>query len=119
MTRSFLSAFLAAARKMEPGDPNAESTTLGSMIDPESAARIETWVTEAEAAGARILLPARREKSKLWPVVAADVPRGAKLREEFEFLGSREIEEDDVGTRARDDCQRVVAADMMPGPRGI
>ena len=78
---AFLSAFLAAARKIEPGDPNAESTALGSMIDPESAARVETWVAEAEAAGARILLPARREKSKLWPVVAADVPRGAKLRE--------------------------------------
>jgi acyl-CoA reductase-like NAD-dependent aldehyde dehydrogenase len=78
---AFLSAFLAATRKIEPGDPNAESTILGSMIDPESAARIEAWVTEAEAAGARILMPTRREKSKLWPVVAADVPRGAKLRE--------------------------------------
>ena len=77
----FLTAFLAAARKIEPGDPNSDSTTLGSMIDPESAARIEAWVAEAEAAGARILLPVRREKSKLWPVVAADVPRGAKLRE--------------------------------------
>jgi acyl-CoA reductase-like NAD-dependent aldehyde dehydrogenase len=51
------------------------------MIDPESAARVEAWVAEAEAAGARMLLPARREKAKLWPVVAADVPRGAKLRE--------------------------------------
>lgn len=78
---AFLAAFLAAARKIEPGDPNAQSTTLGSMIDPESAARIEAWVAEAEAAGGRILLPVRREKSKLWPVVAADVPRGSKLRE--------------------------------------
>ena len=78
---AFLSAFLAAARKIEPGDPNSDSTTLGSMIDPESAARIEAWVAEAQTAGARILLPVRREKSKLWPVVAADVPRGAKLRE--------------------------------------
>ena len=77
----FLAAFLAAARKIEPEDPNADSTSLGSMIDPESAARVEAWVAEAEAAGARMLLPARREKSKLWPVVAADVPRGAKLRE--------------------------------------
>jgi acyl-CoA reductase-like NAD-dependent aldehyde dehydrogenase len=77
----FLSAFLAAARKIEPGDPDAESTVLGSMIDPESAARVESWVAEAETAGARILLPVRREKSKLWPIVAAEVPRGAKLRE--------------------------------------
>jgi acyl-CoA reductase-like NAD-dependent aldehyde dehydrogenase len=78
---TFVAAFLAATRQIEPGDPNAESTILGSMIDPASAERVETWVEEAKEAGAKILLSGRREASKLWPVVAADVPPGAKLRE--------------------------------------
>ena len=111
---AFLAAFLAAARKIEPGDPNAESTTLGSMIDPESAARVESWVAEAEAAGARILLPMRRENSKLWPVVAADVPRGSKLREREIFGPVATVEAfddfDDALDRANDSAYGLQAS---------
>jgi glyceraldehyde-3-phosphate dehydrogenase (NADP+) len=110
----FLAAFLAAARKIEPGDPNADSTSLGSMIDDESAARVEAWVAEAESAGARILLPARREKAKLWPVVAADVPRGAKLREREVFGPVATVEAfddfDDALERANDSAYGLQAS---------
>jgi glyceraldehyde-3-phosphate dehydrogenase (NADP+) len=82
---AFVSAFLAAARKIEPGDPSDDSTTLGPMIDSDNAVRVESWVEEAKAAGAKLLLPLRREGAKLWPVLAADVPRGAKLREREVF----------------------------------
>ena len=51
------------------------------MIDTESATRVESWIDEAATAGAQILLPARREGSKLWPVVVANVPAGTNLRE--------------------------------------
>jgi acyl-CoA reductase-like NAD-dependent aldehyde dehydrogenase len=102
----FVTAFLAAARKIEPGDPDSETTTLGSMIDTESAARVESWVGEAEKAGAKILLPARRDGAKLWPVVAADVPRGAKLREREIFGPVATVEAfddfDDALARAND-----------------
>ena len=81
----FVSTFLAAARKIEPGDPSDDSTTLGPMIDSDNAVRVESWVEEAKAAGAKLLLPLRREGAKLWPVLAADVPRGAKLREREVF----------------------------------
>jgi glyceraldehyde-3-phosphate dehydrogenase (NADP+) len=81
----FVSAFLAAARKIEPGDPSDDSTTLGPMIDSDNAVRVESWVEEAKAAGAKLLLPLRREGAKLWPILAADVPRGVKLREREVF----------------------------------
>jgi acyl-CoA reductase-like NAD-dependent aldehyde dehydrogenase len=77
----FLAAFLAAAKRIEPADPSGSGTVLGPMIDSESATRVETWVAQAAAAGAEILLPARREGSNLWPVVAAGVPAGTNLRE--------------------------------------
>jgi acyl-CoA reductase-like NAD-dependent aldehyde dehydrogenase len=111
---AFLAAFLAAARKIEPGDPNAESTTLGAMIDPESASRIEAWVAEAKAAGAQILLPPRREGAKLWPIVAADVPRGSKLREREIFGPVATVEAfddfDDALARANDSAYGLQAS---------
>ncbi|HYR45364.1 MAG TPA: aldehyde dehydrogenase family protein [Thermoanaerobaculia bacterium] len=81
----FLDAFLAAARAIEPADPAAAATVLGPMIDEEAARRVESWVEEARRAGAKILLEPRREGSRLWPVVAADVPAGAKIREREVF----------------------------------
>lgn len=102
----FVSAFLAASREIEPVDPAREAAVLGPMVDSESAKRVETWVAEAAAAGAEILLPARREGTKLWPVVAAGVPPGAKLREREIFGPVATVEEfeqfDDALARAND-----------------
>ncbi len=81
----FVSAFLAASKEIQPADPADPSAVLGPMIDSENAGRVESWVEEARQAGAKLLLPARREGSKLWPVVAADVPRNAKLSEREVF----------------------------------
>ncbi len=85
IAETFLEAFVGAAREMTPADPSDPSTVMGPMIDEESARRVESWVEEARAAGARLLLPPRREGSRLWPVVAADVPRGAKIRDREVF----------------------------------
>jgi acyl-CoA reductase-like NAD-dependent aldehyde dehydrogenase len=85
IAEAFLGAFLGAARRMTPCDPSDSSAVLGPMIDEESARRVEAWVEEARAAGARLLLEGRRQGSKLWPVVAADVPAGAKIRDREVF----------------------------------
>jgi acyl-CoA reductase-like NAD-dependent aldehyde dehydrogenase len=77
----FLTAFLDATKTIEPSDPASSSAVLGPMIDSESAERVTSWIEEAKQAGAKLLLPARREGSRLWPVVAANVPVGAKLRD--------------------------------------
>lgn len=82
---SFLSAFLAAAKRIEPSDPAQPSSVLGPMIDDENAVRVETWVAEAEAAGATVLLRPRRDGARLSPAVAADVPAGTKLADREVF----------------------------------
>ena len=81
----FLEAFLDAARSIEPKDPSDPDAVLGPMIDEENARRVESWVEEARQQGARILLAVRREGSRLWPVVARDVPAGARIREREVF----------------------------------
>jgi acyl-CoA reductase-like NAD-dependent aldehyde dehydrogenase len=81
----FLAALLTATKEIEPSDPAESSTVLGSMIDSESAERVASWVEEARQGGAKLLTPARREGSRLWPVVAAKVPEGAKLSDREVF----------------------------------
>ena len=81
----FLRAFLAAARGIAPADPADPAAVLGPMIDEENARRVESWVEEARAAGAKLLLTPRREGSRLWPVVAAEVPDGSKIRDREVF----------------------------------
>jgi len=81
----FLEAFLEAARKIQPGDPTDPATVLGPMIDEASAKRVEEWVEEAQRQGAQLLLRPRREGSRLWPVVASDVPPGARIRDQEVF----------------------------------
>jgi len=103
---SFVSAFLAAAKRLEPADPAEPSTTLGPMIDLENAVRVESWAEEARRAGAKLLLPPRRDGAKLWPIVAADVPHGTKLREREVFGPVATVEAfdgfDDALARAND-----------------
>ncbi len=83
--RPFLDAFLAAARRIEPGDPADGKTVLGPMIDEESARRVESWVEEARKAGAKLLLEGRREGLRLSPVVASETPPGARIRDREVF----------------------------------
>ena len=82
---AFLEAFLEAARRIQPKDPSDPTALMGPMIDEENARRVESWVEEARVAGARILLGGRREGSRLWPIVAAEVPRDAKIRQREVF----------------------------------
>ena len=77
----FLAGLLAATKKIEPSDPSDTTAVLGPMIDSESAERVSSWVEEARQAGAKVLLPARRDGSRLWPLVVEEAPAGTKLRD--------------------------------------
>jgi len=48
-------------RKLKAGDPRSEDTFLGPMISENDARRIEQWVNEAAAAGARVLCGGKRD----------------------------------------------------------
>jgi len=57
---TFKSQLIAAAEKLRWGDPLLEQTFLGPLISDEAACRVETWVNEALARGARLLCGGRR-----------------------------------------------------------
>ncbi len=48
------------ASKLRVGDPFDEQTNLGPLISEDDACRVEQWVDEAVAAGARVLCGGRR-----------------------------------------------------------
>jgi glyceraldehyde-3-phosphate dehydrogenase (NADP+) len=119
----FLEAFLRAARAIEPKDPSDPTAVLGPMIDEENARRVEGWVEEARQQGARILLGVRREGSRLWPVVASDVPAGAKIREREVFGPVATVEPfdglDEAVARANDTEYGLQAAVFTRDVRSI
>jgi len=69
----FVDALLARVAALKVGDPLEEETDVGPLIDNVSAERVEEWVAEARAAGARVLAGGHR-RGTLWaPTVLADV----------------------------------------------
>ena len=75
----FIKELVARARGVMVGHPLDENADLGSMIDEGASRRVETWLAEAVAAGARVLCGGRREGTRFAPTVVADCPPEAKL----------------------------------------
>ena len=67
------------ATRLIAGDPLDERTFLGPMISTEDAMRIEQWVGEAVAAGARVLCGGRREGAFYEATILENVPRDQKI----------------------------------------
>ncbi len=82
----FREAFLAEVQaKALTGDPRDPQTLVGPMITKEALEQAVGWIKDAEAAGAKLLTPLRREGSVLHPVVLENVPREAAINREEAF----------------------------------
>jgi acyl-CoA reductase-like NAD-dependent aldehyde dehydrogenase len=81
----FTAALVEKAKALRVGHPLDEEAGLGSLIDEEAAARVERWLEEAKAAGARVLCGGERDGTRLQPAVVENCPRDAWLscREAF------------------------------------
>jgi aldehyde dehydrogenase (NAD+) len=68
-----------AVRMLTTGDPTDDAVDVGPLINEDAARRVETWVQEAVAAGARVLTGGSREGAGYAPTVLTDVPSTAKV----------------------------------------
>ena len=83
---AFAAELVSLVEKLKVGDPLDPSTDIGPMIEEDEAVRIDAWVKEAEAAGARVLTGGRRLGGAMYaPTVMTDVPTDAKLCAEEAF----------------------------------
>jgi glyceraldehyde-3-phosphate dehydrogenase (NADP+) len=68
----FSERFVAAVGALRTGDPMADTTDVGPMIDRANAERAAAWMSEAVAAGARIAVGGRRQGAVIEPAVLLD-----------------------------------------------
>lgn len=68
----FVARVAAEARTLRLGDPMDPATDVGTLIDEQAARRVEAWIGEAVAAGARLLTGGRRHGAAVEPTVLAD-----------------------------------------------
>jgi acyl-CoA reductase-like NAD-dependent aldehyde dehydrogenase len=67
--QAFLDRFVPKVEALKLGDPLAEETDVGPMIDEPAAQKVESWIIEAREAGANLVTGGRREANMLWPTV--------------------------------------------------
>ena len=75
----FVEHLVASTRRLVVGDPLAETTDVGPMIDPASAEKTESWVKEALAEGAKALTGAVRRGTVFEPTVLVDARPDLKV----------------------------------------
>ncbi len=68
----FLTAFVERVRALAVGDPLDEKTEVGPMISLDAARRVESWVEEAVAGGAKRLTGGKREQAIYYPTVLTE-----------------------------------------------
>lgn len=56
----FADKLVARVSKIKSGDPAAEETIVGPLIDETAARRVESWIGEAVAQGAKVLIGGKR-----------------------------------------------------------
>ncbi len=66
---SFVQRFTELVKALKNGNPEDHATDVGVLIDEDNAKRVEAWVNEAVAAGAKVLCGAYRDKSYYHPTL--------------------------------------------------
>jgi acyl-CoA reductase-like NAD-dependent aldehyde dehydrogenase len=84
--------FVDATRRVRLGDPRDPEVFVGPMIDEANACRVEAWIAEAVAQGARVLTGGPRQGALVPPTVLTQVPAGARLACEEAFAPTVNLE---------------------------
>ncbi|MDF9815989.1 aldehyde dehydrogenase family protein [Streptomyces sp. SPB162] len=61
------------------GDPSDDATDVGPLVDENAAKRVECWVDDAVAKGAKLLTGGTREGASYAPTVLTEIPADAIL----------------------------------------
>ena len=99
----FVTELLPRVEALRTGDPLAEETDIGPLIDQANSDRVEEWLDEARAAGATVLSGGVREGSVWRPTVLADAPEDVRVSCEEAFAPV-------VGLTRFDDVSEAIAA---------
>ena len=79
MADLFTTKLLLQVARLKAGDPSDDTTVVGPLIDPAATQRVEAWVEEAVAQGARVLLGGKRLGTVLEATVLTNVKPDMKV----------------------------------------
>jgi len=65
--------------RLVSGDPSSDTTDVGPMISESAAERVESWVAEAVAGGAKVLAGGKRDGANFEPTVVVDATPDMKI----------------------------------------
>jgi len=85
VSQTFLDLLLDKVKHLKVGDVLEEHTDVGPMISLEAAERVERWIAEAVAAGARVELGGKRNGVFLQPTVLTHTSAAMKVNCEEVF----------------------------------
>ncbi|MCL2567338.1 MAG: aldehyde dehydrogenase family protein [Alphaproteobacteria bacterium] len=75
-----------AVLKLKVGDPTSENTDVGPLITEKEAARVESWVNEAIAEGAKVLCGGKRISATMFePTLFLEPSKQSKVSTEETF----------------------------------
>jgi len=81
----FLEKFTERTKKLKYGDPLDATTDVSVMIDEDNAIRIETWINEAVADGAKLIYGGKRTGSYVEPTILTNTTTKMKINAEEAF----------------------------------
>lgn len=108
VAEAFTQLVVERVRRVRVGDPREESTQVAALIDERSTDRVESWIGQAQQAGARLLAGGIRDGRLLGPAVLADVPSGIPLWDEEVFgpaVGVRAVPDIDTAIEVANDSR--------------
>ncbi|MDF1547654.1 MAG: aldehyde dehydrogenase family protein [Bacteroidales bacterium] len=76
---NFVENFIAKVKQLKVGDPLESSTDISVMIDEDNASRVESWVNEAKAGGAKVLCGGNRKDGFYEPTVLTNTKSEMKV----------------------------------------
>jgi len=88
----FTAGMVAAARRLKVGDPLDETSDVGPMIRAADVKRVENWIREATAAGAKLLCGGKASGSTITPTLLSRTTPEMKVNCEEIFAPVATIE---------------------------
>jgi acyl-CoA reductase-like NAD-dependent aldehyde dehydrogenase len=83
--QTFVWKVVECAAHLATGDPADEATEIGPLVRPAEAERIEAWIKEAVAGGAKLVTGGERNGSIVTPAILTATKPGMKIRDEEVF----------------------------------
>ncbi len=83
--QTFLWKVVELANKLVVGNPLDEATDVGPLVRLAEAERVESWIKEAVAGGAKLVAGGERRGSVITPAILTGTKSGMKVRDEEVF----------------------------------